>query len=92
MDESPDLGLLEAAPTADKPTDYDWRHRICYLRLLDADAAGADWHEVARTVMKLDPSCNPAAVQASWQSHLDRAKWMTTHGYRDYLASDEVSG
>ena len=76
---------MDAAPTASEPTDYDWKHRICYLRLLDADAVGSDWREVASTVMKLDPDGDPDVARASWQSHLNRAKWMTTHGYRDYL-------
>ena len=29
-------------------TRYDEEHVITYLRLLDADAKGADWREVAR--------------------------------------------
>jgi hypothetical protein len=30
-------------------------HIITYLRLLEADAQGADWREVARVVLHLDP-------------------------------------
>ena len=77
--------LLDAPPAGEAPTDYDWQHRICYLRLLDADAEGAGWQEVARAVLKLDPSSNPAHVRAVWQSHLDRARWMANSGYRAYL-------
>src|ERR1700730_18413432 len=36
-------------------TVYDEEHVITYLRLLDADAVGADWSEVARIVLHLDP-------------------------------------
>lgn len=87
MEEPPGIALLEAPPVAEEPTEYDWAHRLCYLRLLDADTAGADWREVARTVMKLDPDENPDRVHTIWQSHLRRAKWMTTHGYRAYLGA-----
>lgn len=89
MNQSSDIALLEAPPAADKPTDYDWVHRICYLRLLDADAEGADWRETARTVMKLDPDQDAERVRATWESHLRRAQWMTTHGYRAYLENSE---
>ena len=82
----PQTELLDAPPLADKPTDYDWAHRVCYLRLLDADAEGADWREVARVVMMLDPDDDPDRAHRAWRSHLDRARWMTTSGYRDYLA------
>ncbi len=83
----PQAELLDAPPLADEPTDYDWAHRLCYLRLLDADADGADWREVAGIVMSLDPKDNPDRAHKAWRSHLDRAKWMTTHGYRAYLES-----
>jgi hypothetical protein len=35
-------------------TVYDEEHVSTYLRLLDADAVGADWREVARVVLHLD--------------------------------------
>jgi hypothetical protein len=28
---------------------------VTYLRLLDADAEGADWREVAKVVLEIDP-------------------------------------
>jgi len=34
---------------------YDEEHVITYLRLLDADAKGGDWREVARIVLHPDP-------------------------------------
>ena len=92
MDESSAMALMNTPPGADKPTDYDWAHRVCYLRLLDADAAGADWREVVRTVMHLDPEADAEGAKAAWQSHLERAKWMTTHGFRDYLGATTMLG
>ena len=66
-------------------TDYDQKHFVTYLRLLDADAEGADWAEVAGTWLNIDPSDEPERARRAWQSHLARTKWMTEHGYRDLL-------
>ena len=55
------------------------------LRLLDADAEGADWREVAAIVLKLDVAKNPRRARRSWASHLARGKWMTESGYRYLL-------
>ena len=56
-----------------------------YLRLLDADAEGTDWLEVARMVLNLDIEKDPRRAKPFWQSHLARAKRMTTNGYRHLL-------
>jgi predicted secreted protein len=56
-------------------------HLVTYLRLLDADADGADWREVARIVLEADPAKEPERVKQMWASHLARAKWMTKVGY-----------
>ena len=40
-------------------TVYDEQHMITYLRLLDADADGADWREVAQIVLHIDPTQEP---------------------------------
>jgi hypothetical protein len=58
---------------------------VTYLRLLDADAEGADWREVARIVLDLDAEKEPERAKQVWQSHLSRAKWMTETGYRHLL-------
>lgn len=75
------------APEGDVLTQYDKEHLVTYLRLLDADAEGADWTEVARSVLHIDPSQEPERARRAWESHLARAKWMTEHGYRDLLRS-----
>ena len=36
-------------------TTYDEEHIITYLHLLDADAEGADWRDVSRIVLRIDP-------------------------------------
>jgi len=80
-----DPPVADRAPDADTLTTYDEEHLITYLRLLDADAAGADWTEVARIVLHIDHSREPERARRSWESHLARAKWLTEHGYRDLL-------
>jgi Uncharacterized conserved protein (DUF2285) len=64
---------------------YDEQHVITYLRLLDADAQGADWREVALIVLHLDPEHESDRARRAFDSHLSRAKWMTEHGYRHLL-------
>jgi hypothetical protein len=77
--------VADRAPDDDVLTRYDQEHLVTYLRLLDADAEGADWAEVARVVLHIDPSREPERAKRAWKSHLARAKWMTEHGYRDLL-------
>jgi hypothetical protein len=80
-----DLPVADKAPTGDAVTSYDNDHRITYMRLLDADAACADWKEVARIVLGLNPEQDPERAHSVWESHLARAKWMTEHGYQQLL-------
>jgi hypothetical protein len=50
-----DPDVADVGPSDSVLTVYDEEHVITYLRLLDADAQGADWREVARIVLHLDP-------------------------------------
>lgn len=77
-----------AAPTDETLTEYDQQHLVTYLRLLDAEAEGAGWTEVALLVLRIDPVSNPAEARAAWESHLARAKWLADHGYRHLLRRD----
>lgn len=83
--------LLEQPPNAPTVTDYDLTHKITYLRLLDADADNADWREVARTVLGLEPDADSIRARRIFDSHLARARWMTETGYRDLLRRDAAS-
>ena len=58
-----DPPVADQAPTAGDLTAYDHEHLVTYLRLLDADAAGADWAEVARIVLHIPP-VNPIGRDA----------------------------
>lgn len=68
-----DPDVADEAPTALVLTGYDDQHLVTYLRPLDADAASADWEEVARLVLHRDPEREPARTRRAWESHLARA-------------------
>ena len=78
-------GVADIAPDDPVLTAYDEQHVVTYLRLLDAEADQADWREVARFVLRIDPDREPDRALQSYKSHLARAKWMTSHGYRNLL-------
>ena len=77
--------VADVAPTDTVLTVYDEEHIITYLRMLDADAEGADWREVAQRVRKIDPELEHDRARRAFDTHLARAKWMTEHGYRHLL-------
>jgi hypothetical protein len=80
-----DPNVADVAPTDPALTVYDEQHVVTYMRLLAAESEGADWREVARVVLHLDPDCEPIRARNAFDSHLARAKWMTEHGYRHLL-------
>jgi hypothetical protein len=83
-----DPNCADESPRADTLTPYDMEHLVTYMRLLDAEADGADWIEAARIVLHIDPSREPIRARRAWESHMARAKWMTERGYRHLLAAD----
>ena len=80
-----DPPIADRAPDSDVLTKYDEQHLVTYLRLLDAEKQGADWREVARIVLHLDPACGEKRAKTAWESHLGRAHWMCEHGYRQLI-------
>jgi hypothetical protein len=80
-----DPDVADVAPTDSVLTVYDEEHIITYLRMLDADEEGADWDEVARLVLHIDPQREPDRARRAFDTHLSRAKWMTENGFRHLL-------
>ena len=80
-----DPPVNDAAPNSSVLTAYDEQHAVTYLRLLDAAAEDADWREVTRVVLHIDPNREPARARRAWESHLARARWMTQRGYEHLL-------
>ena len=77
--------LKDVPPQSLTVTSYDWDYRVEYLRLLDADADGADWQEAIEIIFGFDVGADPERARRIHDSHLARAKWMTHTGYRHLL-------
>ena len=73
-----DAHVLDLAPSDPALTADDEQHAITYMRMLDADAEGADWREVARIVLHIDPDRQPDRARQAFESHLARAKSPTS--------------
>jgi hypothetical protein len=72
-------------PQLDRVSSYDQKHLAIYIRLLDAEAEGADWREAVAVIFGLDPEKEPERAKLVHDSHLARAHWMTEKGYRHLL-------
>ncbi len=69
--------VADVAPDGDVITRYDKQHYVTYWRLIDAENEGADWREVAKLVLHLDPAHDEERARRSWETHLARAHWLT---------------
>lgn len=78
----------DTAPELPMITPYDEAHFTDYLRLLDADADGADWREAVAVIFDIDPAREPERAERMYATHLARARWMTEVGYAHLLARD----
>ena len=74
--------FLDQPPESQEITRYDREHMKLYIRLLDAAADGADWHEAVSILFGLDAYLEPERARGVYDTHLARARWMTEHGYR----------
>ena len=77
--QKPPLGpdVADTAPSDSALTVYDEEHVITYLRLLDADAQGADWREVTRVVLhQVDDGARLPAPATWWRVGL--ATWTSS--------------
>jgi hypothetical protein len=80
-----DPDVADLAQSDPALTAYDQEHAVTYMRPLDADAEGADWREVARIVLSIDPEREPDRARRAFESHLARARWAAREGYRHLL-------
>jgi hypothetical protein len=79
-------GLRERAPQGEPLTDYDRDHCALYLRLLDAEADGADWREVVRVLFGIDPATDCGRAELMHATHLARAHWLREGAYKDLFS------
>jgi hypothetical protein len=81
--------LNDHAPVEPQLTDYDRSAAPAYLRLLDAEEAGASWEEASKFVLGLDPDADLERARLAYTSHLERARWLRDSGYRSlFLEKD----
>ena len=81
------INLLDEAPSVDALTDYDRAHLIIYLRLLDAEADKAPWHEAAAIILGIHAEDDEERARRAYDTHLSRARWMAKKGYTALLRS-----
>ena len=79
------IKIADEVPLSDHVTDYDRDHFVIYIRLLDAENSGASDNEMAYEILGIDPVKEPERAKCALSSHLQRARWMTTEGYKDLL-------
>jgi hypothetical protein len=75
---NPDVADL--APDGDELTAYDEEHAVTHVRILDAEAVRADWREVAKIVLHVDPEAESDRARRAFDSQLSRAKWVSRAG------------
>ena len=83
------MGFDDRAPDSAQLTRYDEGHLADYLRLLDAEADGADWRETAGLVFGIDVAAEQDRAKVMHDSHLARARWMTEVGYAHLLGCEQ---
>ncbi|MER8403540.1 hypothetical protein NKH16_02110 [Mesorhizobium sp. M1307] len=79
-------GLLEEVPWSDSITVYDKDNFTIYMRILDACADNASEEEMAKLILGIDPLLEPVRARKAVRSHIDRANWMVTTGYKELFA------
>lgn len=77
--------LADAPPDEGVLTMYDRDHMKLYMRLLDAETAGASLEEISSVLFGIDAEAEPERARRVFDSHLSRARWMTEQGYREIL-------
>ncbi len=86
------LTIADAPPNEAALTVYDRDHIKLYMRLLDANDAGASLEEVSSILLGIDAKAEPERARQVHDSHLSRARWMTEQGYRDLLKNGLPTG
>lgn len=76
----------DEVPWSDSLTRYDNGHFTTYMRLLDASADDASEEEMAQIILGIDPLQEPDRARKAVRSHLGRANWMVTTGYKELFA------
>ncbi len=79
------LKIEEFRPESDTITAYDRHCFKLYIMLLDADDSGEEWSDVYKRNFEKTAIQNHKRAFQHYQSHLKRAKWLTSTGYQQLL-------
>lgn len=80
-------GFRDEPPPGDLVTAYDLSQIDRYLRLLEAATdPSATWQEAVTILFGLDPAAEPTRARLVYDSHLARARWISSTGYRHMAA------
>ncbi|TGS85081.1 MAG: DUF2285 domain-containing protein [Mesorhizobium sp.] len=85
--QSSDTAVPTEVPWSDSLTTYDREHFTTYMQFLDAGADNASYEEMALEILGIDPELEPERARRAARSHLDRANWMMTIGYKELFSS-----
>ena len=77
-----DTEIADLAPDEPTLTPYDRQHAVTYVRLLDAEKDNADWREVARIVLHIDPAVEPARARREQVANHQRVDGGPCHAAR----------
>ena len=74
--------VADLAPSGPTLIKYDEDHAVTYVRMLDAETASADWRDVSRILLHIDPDREPDRARRAYETHLARTRWLSHEGYR----------
>ena len=74
--------IAERAEWSEVITFYDRQHIVTYARLLTAERERVDWRDGVREILLQDTDRDPKQARICWESHLERARWISTEGFR----------
>ncbi|RUU02145.1 DUF2285 domain-containing protein [Mesorhizobium sp. USDA-HM6] len=77
----------DEVPWSDSLTAYDEANFTIYMRFLDAAADNDSYEEMAQLILGIDPELEPERARNAARSHLDRANWFITTGYKQLFAN-----
>jgi hypothetical protein len=82
--------VAHLAPTGPALTVYDEEHMITYMRVFDGDQQGADWREVCRIVLRIDPDTRGRPGATSIRKPPLACQMLTEQGYRHLLRNGDA--
>lgn len=80
-----EAGLLDEPPASQSITSYDRAHFAIYLSLLYGAGQGQSEETMVLDILGIDAVAEPRRARHTLRSHLSRARWLATVGYKRLL-------